>query len=1130
VRCPKPNAHNWGGMAGTGIREQQPHSLSESEATVLRELEQREAAATSPRLARTYRRIIDLSRIDDSVDAILAAHLARELMSAVPGALGIELSTDRLEYVSQVQDLALSWPAEARTADPPGETVLRLRRLLEEHERASGRAREGPRALIRREDRATPGYVLEPPLTQWVALSSRGSGLAHRLRNVDRELPDPAEVRRLVDELTAMLLAVLAPYFVGIAEVDRLLGLTSPTQDDARQLAALLSTPSHYRYFFDRADEQWLEPLAATGRILSTPPALVDVGEGYVQAPDWPQGRFLARVAPRAPEQVVALVERVPASDNPRIAQLLVEVARALPPGLAVKLVPGIARRIAVPLAVDYAALEAGELAKSFADVGLAPSGVDLLLAVVDATLASPRDLDWHLEQVLTTPIEALAPAASNLGPALRSRVLRVLRKTRYGQRYSNLLVRNIDVPPRYGVDASWLLANALYRVLLANPEEQASVLTADLFNSGEPLLARIALAAICERPELAIEVDTLLLDPETWDAPDATRYEFRRALRSLWTKASEPAQRALLNYAEEALEAGEIIARLTASGVEHDAAELTREWRSRLLYQVREELPQDWLERVGPLNPVEDDRIPESTAEWVRSSSPVSEEELGGRNPDEVIALLREWTPDAGEGRGEPSVEGLADVAAVVVGSRLGEFADRGQDFAGLRPRIASKVLSAIARDLREDEGTDDDAIARFALDFAETYLAADPETDEWSDQCKRSLANMMEVLAHRDHLVDDDVRRALAVLVVLLRDADPTPESETRDLEGGYDVGMLALNSVRGDATTAEIELLLACRRLDNSAMADAASQALRSAIANDHARSARAAIGLRLPWLLAQDASHQAEWLDLLFGSTVPEIAQSATWEGYLTYARFFTDLAPVLAPQYQASLDALEPRPQDERGRPRDSDEQLGIHVATAHLLAIPVAMDGNWLVEFYARTAPWLRGRVTRWIGEQAASAEVAGDVRERARRFLAERVSMADAEMDAEELQAVSWIASATDHEGQIVETILLPALEKTSGATENEVGALGLAARLSSSIPRAAARVVQLLVEGDRWHSLPHIASSELRAALDELVRGQDEAAREIAEDTINTLGAQGFLEFRALLSDGGGPAEIAN
>jgi hypothetical protein len=387
------------------------------------------------------------------------------------------------------------------------------------------------------------------------------------------------------------------------------------------------------------------------------------------------------------------------------------------------------------------------------------------------------------------------------------------------------------------------------------------------------------------------------------------------------------------------------------------------------------------------------------------------------------------------------------------------------------------------------------------------------------WAREARRSIASFLSQAANEGLLSEADGERALTVLRVLLADEDPTTASEEQDVANGYDAGTLALNSVRGEATTATIELLLQAQRLSRAPIHQGASELLRHVARTDRALSVRAALGLRLPWLLARDPAHQDEWLALLFGELVSESARKATWEAYLLYSRFFSDTAALLAGEYRAAVLALEPRPQEERGRPRDEDEQLGIHVAMAHLLALPAEEDGRWLHEFFARAAGWLRGRVTRWIAEQAASDNVGEEVRARARSFLAERVEVADPDVDGEELKAVSWISAASDHEPEVLRALLLPALEKTRGETENEAGAARLAARLSTDEPVSAARVLQLLVAGDPWRSLPHVAGVELRQALGQLMNGADKDARAVAEDVINTLGAQGFLEYRNLL-----------
>jgi hypothetical protein len=99
-----------------------------------------------------------------------------------------------------------------------------------------------------------------------------------------------------------------------------------------------------------------------------------------------------------------------------------------------------------------------------------------------------------------------------------------------------------------------------------------------------------------------------------------------------------------------------------------------------------------------------------------------------------------------------------------------------------------------------------------------------------------------------------------------------------------------------------------------------------------------------------------------------------------------------------------------------------------------------------------------------------------------------------------------------------VLEQIILPAV-RTNGATDDETGIADLIARRAATEPAAAAKALQLLVVGDRWHALPHIAPLELRQALEILTGSIDAAAREISQSVLHTLGALGFHDYRDLI-----------
>jgi hypothetical protein len=295
------------------------------------------------------------------------------------------------------------------------------------------------------------------------------------------------------------------------------------------------------------------------------------------------------------------------------------------------------------------------------------------------------------------------------------------------------------------------------------------------------------------------------------------------------------------------------------------------------------------------------------------------------------------------------------------------------------------------------------------------------------------------------------------------------------------------------------------------------------LRELVAGDYSRSIRAAVGIRLPWLLDQDAEHRSQWLTLLFDVTVPEVAKTATWDAYLLYSNFFNSTVSLLGDQYAAAVAHLDAQTEADPGRRGDRDERLGIHVAMAHLIALPLETECGWLAQYYLQAQDWLRSRVTRWIAEQAASEVSGPDVRRRARAFLRNRISLNEVPRE-DELRAIGWTARSHDSEAEVLEQIIVPALERTGGATDDETGVLDLIGRRASTEPATAAKALQLLITGDSWHALPRIAPLELRRALEVLVHNSDDDAREISKSIVHTLGALGFHEYRDLISGGAG------
>ena len=100
-----------------------------------------------------------------------------------------------------------------------------------------------------------------------------------------------------------------------------------------RAVAEISKRRANYEYFFDRlSSPEWIEPLRQRG-FFDDPPSL-EIDNRGIRAPSWPPSQFLARVAARAPEQVLEVMLAVDTS-NEQVHADFAEAAASMPPGLA---------------------------------------------------------------------------------------------------------------------------------------------------------------------------------------------------------------------------------------------------------------------------------------------------------------------------------------------------------------------------------------------------------------------------------------------------------------------------------------------------------------------------------------------------------------------------------------------------------------------------------------------------------------------------------------------------------------------------------------------------------------------------------------------------------------------------
>lgn len=220
-------------------------------------------------------------------------------------------------------------------------------------------------------NRRTIGAVLgqesmHASVTAWFRLNETFSRSCHL--NVNVPPPEAKKVAEAFIAFSELLYGRVAPYFATAVELDALIAIAAPTPEDVTRLETLLTRVQQRRYFFSKLEHAgWVTPLAARGHF-ANPPERIIHADGSWQMRAWPQGEYLARVAPHAPRVVAEQLMLIPVTlANPAVWGVVTDAALAVPVDLAARLASRIAKALATvpPVLLPHKAVD---LVKRLAD------------------------------------------------------------------------------------------------------------------------------------------------------------------------------------------------------------------------------------------------------------------------------------------------------------------------------------------------------------------------------------------------------------------------------------------------------------------------------------------------------------------------------------------------------------------------------------------------------------------------------------------------------------------------------------------------------------------------------------------------------------------------------------------
>ncbi len=1007
--------------------------------------------------------------------------------------------------------------------------------------------------------------------------------LAHR-DALARPRPLSEAVRQYVDDVQALIDVALARFEDVFAnyfrELDRLVATPVPTAANVDTLRNKVpNTHATFAYFFDRLPHPgWVVPLRNAGFFKHPPEPIPHEGGGRSFA-FWPALRYLVRMAkaPEVQETVLEIATSIPSTENARVHEDLADLALALPPALAAKIVPIAKDWIQSPYQMLLPE-KLGDLVSHLARGGLTEPARDLASALLDvqpdprAPMKTPDgeiwpleacarfDL-WRYEQVLKKNIPDLIEAAGTAAfddlCDVFERAVRLSRSREEAEGpedYSYIWRRSI-------ADHSQNHVHTLRDALTAAVRDAAEALSRrDPGNTGElvrKLLARpwrvfhrIALHVLRLFPEgtLTLAVDCLM-DRERFDTL-GLRPEYRLLLRDRWTELPDQGRAVILGWVEAGPDFDVRDALLRLHGkppTEEDVRRAADGWRVDHLALFVPALDEEWKRKyqawLGDAPEPEHPAFPVYSTGWHGSTSPVSTADLLQMPVAEIVDLLRTWVPSA-DWMG-PSRDGLEAALTAAVTAEPARFAADAVRFKGLAPGYVRAVLWGFRAAVKKHPGWAWAPVLELCLWAADQ---ADPEPevidgevrlDRTARGLRKAVASLLEEgLNVSEGQIPFALRSGVwSVLERLSHDPDPSVEDEARHGGDTFDPVNYAVNTVRGDAIHGVVRYALWVRRhLEKEP--DGKARIARGfdetpevrVVLDEHlamdvepSRAIRAVYGQWFPWLMLLDAAWARERAATIFPVDASLASyREAAWNAYIRFSPSYDNVLPALTDEYRAAAErsaAWDPK----RGTHGDPDGHLGEHLMAFYARGkLALGESDNPLGVFFTCAPLALRRHALASVGIdlERAPKPLRPDIRERLMKlwaWRAEQVRSASEPREAgEELGAFGWwfVSGAFDDNWAIDQLVdVLP----IGGKVDAHHEVMAKLAALPQAMALKAVTAARLLVEGDRdgWAVL---TSKDAISTI--IVNAYNTAeARDAASAFVGVLSARGHPEFRELL-----------
>lgn len=947
-----------------------------------------------------------------------------------------------------------------------------------------------------------------------------------------------------------------------------------------RALRAIEKGYAEYSYFFDRLDSPaWLQPLADRGRF-KLPPAPIREGQ-YIRFPDWPESRYLVRMAgiPEAREIVLKIALAIPETENSRVHDDLADIALALLPAQAAEFVPQICAAIQNPvklllpdkignLIVHLTEGGEGSAATTLAGAALALSSDPRASAKdVDDSIFSPEPQpqfrDWYYARILDKAVPALARVSGiesvRLFCGLLNDAIQFSRKNSEEGDEDYLYIGHPAI--EHGAnpdDIPGLLLCATRdtaELVIGENRSRFSAVIA-LFRERKWTSFRRLEMHICRVfPEQGqAESERIFQAPEIIHSA-SLHHEAILLLKTVFHALTAETQQRVLSWmdagpSEESVRnwfefVGEEV---TDEKIRGYANRERRDHFSILEGQLPEPYRLKYEElkiELGAPNPPERVSTPQFGA--ISAQSPKTPKELAQMPVGSVLDFLASWIP--GRDIFGPTADGLGGAVASVVAERPVEFASVAADFKRVDPTYVRCFLGGLNAALKQGGKWDWRPVLDLALWVVSQprevegrkggMMVADPDWGWTRDAVIDLLSTGFEAVKDRprdERLPYEHRPLVWDVLRPLTEDPHLSPEDERGEK---FDPAFLSINSTRGRAIDAVVDYAWWVRGCTDAARKAAGQPPLTFEampevrevldthldIEKEPTLTIRSVYGRHLTSLASLDWDWLRTNVDRILPSGRDDAPRfNAAWRSFVGFNQPHPLLLQVLMPAYQRAVREIAEGPRT-KGHPVSPEDRLVEHFMVYYWLEkLDFGAADRLLDEFYALAPDELRGHAMWFVGTSIANwgDEVPPEVFERLRELFQGRLrtaqQAASPEMYTKELANFGyWFTSRKFEEGWSME-MLLATLQLTK-KTHAEMDVVKLLAERCPRYPFECVACLGLMVEGDQERWLLLGVEANTRRALKLALDSNHPEAVSSAKRLIENLIARGNFGFRTLL-----------